>query len=319
MKRSALQMVGRSTSAAALLVLASACTVHQSPSPTVQETDLPTATEATALADAIGGVVAAAEAHPVVAIGEIHRDPAIHAFLRSLISDPRLPAVVDDIAVEFGATENQDIIDRYVAGEEVPPVEFQRVWSETSQTSGVWDSPLYEQFFETVRRVNLGLPTESRFRVLLADTSAPPVECPGAGGCEGDLVDRNAVFAQVVEEQSLAAGRHALIIAGVGHVLRGNGSDPRSVTDRLEAVMPGSTFVVIPHAGTVVRDVTIQRAVEEWPIPTLALLAGSAIGMQPSSVLHGDMTVTCDHPPCETPDFSAPIEDVADAYLYLGP
>jgi hypothetical protein len=227
--------------------------------------------------------------------------------------------VVNDIAVEFGASANQSIIDRYVAGAEVPRAELQRVWSETSQTSGVWDSPLYEQFFGTVRQVNLRLAAGSRFRVLLMDTSAPPPDCSASASCEGDLIDRDDHFAQVVEEQSLSRGRHSLIVAGVGHVLRGNGRNPLSVIDRLESFSPGSTWVVIPNEGPVLQDDVIQRAVQGWPVPTLSTLAGTSIGRQPSSILHDDMIVTCDHPPCETPDFPGSIEDVADAYLYLGP
>jgi len=304
------------TGAVLTLALASGCTNSRSPS--VGATDGPQASPVTAaLTDAIGGIVAAAKTHPVVAIGEIHRSAAIHSFLRSLLMDPRLPGVIDDIAVEFGASQNQGIIDRYVAGKDVPRTELERVWGETSQTSGVWDSPLYEQFFDTVRQVNLGVPLGSRFRVLLMDTAAPR-ECPASAACK-TLIDRDEHFAQVVEEQSLARGRHSLLVAGVGHVLRGNGRTPLSVIDRLESFSPGSTFVVIPDEGPVLADDVIQRAVAGWPVPTLSPLAGSIIGGRPSSILHGDMIVTCDHPPCETPDFPGAIEDVADAYLYLGP
>lgn len=300
------------------LALATACT--NSASPSVGTTHGPQASPVgSPLADAIGGIVTAAQAHPVVAIGEIHRSSAIHSFLRSLLNDPKLPGVVDDIAVEFGASQNQGIVDRYVAGQDVPRPELERVWGETSQTSGVWDSPLYEQFFDTVRQVNLGLPAELRFRVLLMDTVARPPECPASTSCEEELVDRDEHFAQVVEEQSMARGRHALLVAGVGHVLRGNGRNPLSVTDRLEQFAPGSTFVIIPNEGPVLEDDLIQRAVKGWPVPSLAPLAGSTIGGRPSTVLHGDVIVTCDHPPCETPDYPGAIEEVADAFLYLGP
>jgi hypothetical protein len=310
--------MARVSGAVMALALASACTNSYSPS--VGATDGPQVSPVSAaLADAIGSIVAAARTHPVVAIGEIHRSAAIHSFLRSLLTDPRLPGVVDDIAVEFGASQNQGIVDRYVAGEDVPRTELQRVRSETSQTSGVWDSPLYEQFFDTIRHVNLDLPAGSRFRVLLMDTVAPPAECPTSDSCQGDLTDRDAHFAQVVEDQSLARGRHSLIVAGVGHVLRGNGRSPLSVTDRLESFSPGSAFVIIPNEGPVLEDDVIQGAVEGWRVPTLSPLAGSTVGRQPSSILHGDMIVTCDHPPCETPDYPGAIEEVADAYLYLGP
>ena len=46
--------------------------------------------------------------------------------LRSLMRDPRFPAMVNDIVVEFGSSRYQDLMDRYVRGEEVPDAAFAR-------------------------------------------------------------------------------------------------------------------------------------------------------------------------------------------------
>ena len=74
-----------------------------------------------------------------------------------------------DIVVEFGNARYQAIIDRFVAGEDVPHPELQKVWQNTTQAHPVWDSPIYEEFFRAVRAVNATLPTERRLRVLLGD------------------------------------------------------------------------------------------------------------------------------------------------------
>ena len=59
--------------------------------------------------------------HPIVALGEgQHWNVQGHAYRMSLIRDPRLPKAVNDIVVEFGDARYQDVIDRYVAGDEVP-------------------------------------------------------------------------------------------------------------------------------------------------------------------------------------------------------
>jgi len=78
------------------MLLATTCAVTPSSRtpPTTERTGgEPTATENAGLADAIGGIVASAKSHQVVVIGEIHGSVTIHSFLRSLLADPRLPAL----------------------------------------------------------------------------------------------------------------------------------------------------------------------------------------------------------------------------------
>src|SRR4051794_15007554 len=90
---------------------------------------------------------------PLVAIGEGHRNQQVHDFVVRLVTDTRFSQVVDDIVVEFGTARHQDIIDRYIAGDSVPPSELRRVWRDTVNIL-VWDAPVYERFFRTVRTVN---------------------------------------------------------------------------------------------------------------------------------------------------------------------
>ena len=82
--------------------------------------------------------------HPLVAIGEAHRNQQVHDFIVTLVSDPRFSQVVDDVVVEFGTARHQDIIDRYVAGESVPIQELRLVWRDTVNLL-VWDAPVYER------------------------------------------------------------------------------------------------------------------------------------------------------------------------------
>ena len=59
--------------------------------------------------------------HPIVALGEGQNwNVQGHAYRLSLIRDPRLPTVVNDIVVEFGDARYQHVMDRYVAGGDVP-------------------------------------------------------------------------------------------------------------------------------------------------------------------------------------------------------
>jgi hypothetical protein len=96
--------------------------------------------------DPIIGIVNAFETHTVVALGEgNHGNEQGHAFRLELIRDPRFAAVADDIVVEFGNSLYQDVVDRFVNGEDVPYGELSRVWQNTTQAHPVWDRPIYEE------------------------------------------------------------------------------------------------------------------------------------------------------------------------------
>ena len=106
----------------------------------------------------IGAIVEAFRSHAIVAIGEDHGNEQGHAFRVALIRDPRFAAIVNDIVVECGNAKYQDVMDRFVRGDEVPYETLRQVWQNTTQTSGVWDRPIYEEFFRAVRAVNATLP-----------------------------------------------------------------------------------------------------------------------------------------------------------------
>jgi hypothetical protein len=105
---------------------------------------------------------------------EFHGNEAQHAFLRLLIRDPRFTAVANDIVVEFGNSLYQDVVDRWVRGEDVPEASVQRAWSYTTVGKGGWgNDPIYPSFYREVRAVNATLPKERQLRLVLGD---PPVD-----------------------------------------------------------------------------------------------------------------------------------------------
>src|SRR5438270_4098994 len=110
--------------------------------------------------DAVPAIIDAFHSHAVVALGnvEFRGNEQSHGFQLELIRDPRFAAVVNDILVEFGNSRYQDIIDRFVRGEDVPYESLRRVWQNTTQIEYEWDLPIYEDFFRAVRAVNASIP-----------------------------------------------------------------------------------------------------------------------------------------------------------------
>ena len=79
-------------------------------------------------------------------------------FYAAVVRDPRFARDVRNLVVEFGASSQQQVIDRYVAGETVPYAELRKVWNDTVG----WAPPPalvgFAKFFAAVRDVNKSLP-----------------------------------------------------------------------------------------------------------------------------------------------------------------
>jgi hypothetical protein len=111
---------------------------------------------------ALDGVFRAFEDHPVVALGDAHGLAAQMDFYTAVVRDPRFARDVRNVVVEFGASSQQQVIDRYLAGEPVPYVELRKVWNDTVG----WAPPPalvgFAKFFAAVRQINMSLPPERR-------------------------------------------------------------------------------------------------------------------------------------------------------------
>jgi hypothetical protein len=168
-------------------------------------------------------VLDAVTTHRLVGLGEAHDLQDHHDALTLLLTDPRLPGVVNDIVVEFGNALYQDTIDLFTTGQPVDNAALRLAWRNTTQSPGeTWDSPVYEQFFRTVRAVNAPLPARRQIRVLLGD---PPVDWSRITSLSqlrsiaGPQRDTHP--ASVIQTQVLAKGRRALICYGMDHLTHG--------------------------------------------------------------------------------------------------
>jgi hypothetical protein len=229
-------------------------------------------------------------------------------------------------------------MDRYIAGETVARTELRQVWRNTAAGSRatpqtVWDAPIYERFFAVVRDVNQTLPKLKRLRVLLGD---PPIDwnaIKSRADMKPVMFDRDGYFVSVIEKEVLGKGRRALLFHGTGHLIRGRlpaqppaiGVVPGGVTVEVEKRHPGAVFVVMPHQGFSERNEELEKRLASWPKPGLALLKNTWLG---------DLDAVAAHPPAKTTRILTPdggeksglslweglkLQDMADAYLYLGP
>ena len=158
--------------------------------------------------DAIGSILAAMDRFPLVGLGERHLLQEMHDVLTALLRHPALPGKITDIVVEFGNALHQDLADRFILGDQpVPSADLAQLWRFTIGGNVLWDAPVYEQFFRTVRAVNWMLPAARRIRVLLGD---PPFDHRRVRSvADKDYVlsmiaQRDAHYAAVVEQRGAA-------------------------------------------------------------------------------------------------------------------
>ena len=268
-------------------------------------------------------VVDALASHDIVLLSEEHWGVQFHGFVHELLADSRLAGHVNDIVVECGNPRYQGVIDRYVAGEDVPLSELRPAWRNTSQILA-WDSPLYESLYTWVRTVNRGLKPEERYRIVAME---PPIDWTKVRTAADyqPFAQRSRDQLARVESEVLAKHRKAIIIiVGGAHVLRRSLRDPKrivaiqdaSLGDALGRKYPGRTFSVwtVP-----------ANEGEPGPVPRIVNVAGTSlaarsfgevapIGIMVQRVVNGKQEwvslADSDWPP---------IGDMCDALLYLPP
>jgi hypothetical protein len=232
----------------------------------------------------VPAIIAAFRTHSIVALsdGAAHGDVQWHDFLRRLVRDPRFSDTVNDIVVQFGNSRYQEVLDRFIVGEEVPYDLLRQVWQNTTVATALWDTPIYEEFFWTVREMNQSLPKVRQLRVLLGD---PPIDwetirAPRDISRWANARDRHP--AEVVQKEVIAKNRRALLVYGAAHLLRktppAGGQRGGDVPTLVRLLEHGGTKVF-----TVVRPGTgetspLQADLPSWPVPNLVMLRDTLLG-----------------------------------------
>ncbi|MGH8172454.1 MAG: hypothetical protein ACREPX_04865 [Rhodanobacteraceae bacterium] len=186
--------------------------------------------------------------HPLMMFAEWHRNAQQHEFLRALIRDPAFLCRIDDIVIEFGNARLQKIADAYVAGESVTEAQLQSMYRET-EVPYAWNSPVYREFYETVREVNQKHVCPHPVRLLLGD---PPIDWAAVktGADFLKVEDRDRFFANLAEREVLAKNRRGILISGALHALKGlpppEPDDPGlpNAAQLIEKEFPGKLFSV---------------------------------------------------------------------------
>ena len=249
----------------------------------------------------IAAILVALERHAIVALGDAHGNEQAHELLLALIRDRRFAGTVADIVVEWGNARHQDVMDRFVNGDDVSDAELRQVWQNTTHPGPGNDRPITEAFFRAVREANASLPPERRLRVLLGD---PPIDWDAVESRE-DHEKWNALRdthpAALIRREVLDKGRRALVVYGDMHLQRRNlftnyelveDVNLHTLVQQLEREGDTRVFtvwpVVWPPAPAEVDLQELQPDVASWRAPSLALVHGTVLGAHPVDGLRVD-------------------------------
>jgi hypothetical protein len=263
------------------------------------------------LEPAIQGILAAFDRYEVVAMPEAHDQKDLDDFILSLIRTPGFTDKVNDIEVECGNSLYQAILDRYIAGEDVPFTEARKVWRNTTQPMcGM--SGFFEQFFPLVRAINQKLPPAHRLRVLAGD---PPIDWQQVKSAVDvrKFGSRNSAIASVMEKEVLAKHHKALMLFGTFHLFH---TSVGSAVAAYEKDYPNLTFVISD------LDTFDMELPASWPIPSLVPAKGTWMGaldlghFYPAPI---SMDSECRVHNEFSKELQKPMAELVDAFLYLHP
>ena len=279
--------------------------------------------------DAISAILTAFRTHQVVALTDAHGNAQVQTFILSLIRDPRFRDAVDDVVLETLSARYQDVLDRYVRGEDVPRAQLKKVWEDHTVANSLGEQGA--EIVEAVRAVNAAAGGGRRLRLLAGD---PPIDWDNIT-TQADHVRwierRDTYPADVIRRLVIDRERKALVLYGQGHLQRrqvASNYDMSSwLAQTIVSLVERDAGIHVFNLWTLVGTGAVPTDVSTWRVPSVALLKGTTIGQQDFGPYARDMgggnrfSVEKGQivPLPKDRWRTMPIEEQFDALLYLGP
>ena len=241
----------------------------------------------------VDGIVEAFRSHQVVMLPGGHGSKPFHDLLLDIVRDPRIQSVLTDIVVEFGSSRYQDLIDRFMLGDEISDTALRQVWQNTTIPGVTNDGPYVEEFYRAVRAINATLPKARRYRVMLGD---PPIDWDHITD-KGDLrkwtVLRDSYPADLIRREVIVRGRRALVVYGHLHFPRKEINanyemsdwQAQTMTSLLEGVPGTKVFAIWAEGGPEI--VKLQPEIQSWPRLSLTRIKGTVLGAADFTAFNG--------------------------------
>ena len=278
----------------------------------------------------VSAIVEAFRTHDIVTLTDPHGNVQVQAFILALIGDPRFRESVNDVVIETASARYQDVIDRYVRGDEVEMAALRKAWEDHTVPNSLGVQA--EELIRAVRTLNASAEETSRLRVIAGD---PPIDWDNITSRQDHsrwIEFRDSYPADLIRRQVLDRGRRALVVYGQGHLQR------RQIVSNYDMTTWQAQTVVSllerDHGAHVFniwtledKNVELPDGVTSWHAPSLALSRGTTLGARDFALYNrglgdgtrfgvkGGQLVPVPRDEWRT----MRMEDEFDALLYLGP
>ena len=242
--------------------------------------------------DPVDGIVEAFKTHHVVMLPGGHGSKQFHDLLLAVARDSRLQGTLTDIVVEFGSSRYQDLIDRFVRGDDVAEKALRHVWQNTTNAGVASDGPYVEEFYRAMRALNATLPRNKAYRVLGGD---PPIDWDHVvtkADVRKWIVRRDTFPADLIHREVVERGRRALVVYGHLHFPRKEMMVNYDMSDWQVQTMTSllekagiKPFVIWAEGG---KEITqLQPDIASWPALSLTHVRGTILGAADFAVFNG--------------------------------
>jgi|GEM_PF-2116342 len=253
----------------------------------------------------------------IIGLGEGgHHLENSHQFFQKMFDNKLIQNTINIVIIEFANANYQDILDRYIFGEEVTLNELRKVWRESTQCIGRFgEADIYFDLLKKIRTVNLSLSESNKIRVLGGD---PPINWKTIRSLEDyneSNSQRNIYPAELVIEYGINRAMKVLVLYAEYHITKivdkkssGNPTITAYVNDRYPSAM--KVIAVLDP-----QEFQLEEQAKNWPL---------------YSIIDFDMEEVCDFPAEKyfTQIYNESgrvilfqhhkINELFDAFLYIG-
>ena len=266
----------------------------------------------------------------IIGLGEGgHHLENSHKFFQKMFDNKKIQETIDVVIVEFANADYQNILDRYIFGEEVSIKELRKIWRESTQCIGRFgEATIYFELLQKIRDVNFRLASNKKIRVLGGD---PPIDWTLINSLEDYLkinIKRELYAADLAIEYGVKRSKKVLMIYAEYHLTKISDKSRRDLLtemyDKSINALPTITHYVNTRYPDTMRVIAIlnpskfqlSETTKNWPLYSVVDLKEEEIGNLPAVNYftqifdkNGRVILFDGHK----------IKELFDAFLYIGP
>lgn len=258
--------------------------------------------------DPVAGINAAFDTHDVVLFGGTDGSIPEDQILLDLVRSGPFVQRGGDMTIPCNSLYQQ-VVDRYLAGENVSQDQLQLAWRNSLAIGPVPDKP-FEELFSAAREVNQHRSGQQRkVGIVCTDGPADWQKVQTRADLEPFVPKRDEILMNIVKEQILAKHQKGLIYMGALHFRR-TGGTPSQVERSLKD--NARTYLVVAGSNITGSYRDQDSRFLKWKWPWMLRVEGSWLGQLPAKPLFMGGNGS-------NARIEGTLSEATDAFIFLGP